>query len=95
MRRAIYMIEAERERQIAKGYDAAHDDEHGDGAIAFAALAHLAAAVGEKSVADCYYPWSRGFRESDDDTKISLLTSAAALIVAEMDRLLRKEDGHG
>lgn len=95
MSRTIDMLKAERERQVAKGYDAAHDDEHEDGAIAFAALAHLAAAVGEQSTADCYYPWGMGFRERDDDTKLSLLTSAAALIVAEMERMMRKEGGRG
>lgn len=77
MTSAMDAVAAERERQISKGYDASHDDEHGDGAIAFAALAHLAAAVGEQFVADCYYPWGIGFKERDDDTKISLLTSAA------------------
>jgi hypothetical protein len=87
----IEMIVAERARQIAKGYDAAHDDEHKDGAIAFAALAHVAAAVREQSVADCYYPWGLGFREANDDTKMSLLTSSAALIVAEMERLMRRD----
>lgn len=78
-------IAAERRRQIAKGYDAAHDDAHKDGAILHAdwgAQARLDDAIDATP--------------DDDNTGNPVLErrkliEAAALIVAEIERLDRAE----
>lgn len=78
-------IEAERSRQIAKGYDAAHDDEHTNGCIAWAASAYAGRTFWKSQPAPLY-PWGempeRGTVRDD-------LITAAALIVAEIERLDR------
>lgn len=75
-----------RERQVAKGYDAAHDDEHTDGAIAVAAAYY----AWGKGVPEYLWPWEEAARPT-----LSLMSDrerllvAAALIVAEIERLDR------
>ena len=78
-------IAAERVRQIdAEGYSAAHDDGHVRGELAFAAAAYCSAAGRERPD---MWPWEpeafkpRGKRRD--------LVRAAALIVAEIERLDR------
>jgi hypothetical protein len=77
-----------RAKQIAKGYDAAHDDEHTDGSIKRAAAAYLTGNVSR------YWPWSAdSFTPGDERDN---LLDAATLIVAEierMDRAMRKIAG--
>ncbi len=79
-------VNRERERQIAKGYDAAHDDEHTDGAIAGAAAYY----AWGKGAPDYLWPWGEATLPT-----VSLmadrerLLTAAALCVAEIERLDR------
>lgn len=80
MQSAIDLIIAERERQIAKGYDSAHDDTH-----KYCELAVTAGklALGQNDL------W--GISEKHKDNRIGELTIAAALLVAEIERLQRIE----
>ena len=76
---AIDAISAERHRQIAKGYDAAHDDGHKCGQIVMAewgALARVEAAI-------------QAGRGGDVPVYKELLTQAAALCAAEIERVDR------
>lgn len=69
-------MQAERAKQIAKGFNAAHDDEHTDGAIITAewgALARLQAASTIRSATNRRHG----------------LLQAAAMIVAEIERVDR------
>lgn len=105
---ALERIAAERTRQIeAKGYDAAHDDAHlrgeiGQAAAAYALPSRLA------SSKRCLWPWADGYRttELNEDCpepvmyiqeRVGELVRAAALIVAEIERLERclPQDAHG
>lgn len=73
----LHEIQAERDRQRAKGYNAQHDDEHYDGAItrgAWGAASRLKLADACKL--DTLYRRAR-------------LIEAAALIVAEVERMDR------
>lgn len=98
---AIDEIMAERARQIAKGYDAAHDDRHTDGSIARAAGAYalhgktVLALMGPPSrplltrQADPKYWWPWSEEAYQPGTDRERLIKAAALIVAEIERLDR------
>lgn len=97
-RKVVDEIDAERGRQCAsEGYTHFHDDEHGNGelarAAAFYALYHAAMTYKEPSArllqaADAAWPWRQG------EMKIKWprrnLIRAAALLVAEIERLDRK-----
>lgn len=77
----LALISAERERQIAKGYDASHDDEHKGGEIIVAdwgARARIEAAI-------------NAGRSGDSPAYKELLAEAAAQCVAEIDRVERAE----
>lgn len=76
---AIAAIAVERERQVAKGYDQTHDDEHRGGEIITAkwgAIARINAAIDAG-------------RGGDSQTYRKFLTQAAAQISAEVDRVAR------
>ena len=76
----------ERVRQINKeGYSYEHDDEHIDGEIAMAAAAYT---IPEPK----FWPWRDSEWKPSGD-RIKDLTKAGALIAAEIDRLLRKQNG--
>lgn len=95
---AIELIAAERERQVGvEGFGDAHDDEHIDGelcgaAAAYADFTHRLIATG---VFDARRPpgqtwrWSSEFWKPSPDP-IRNLVKAGALIVAEIDRILRE-----
>lgn len=70
-------ITAERQRQIAKGYDAAHDDTHTAGAILWRDWGALAR-IGPHAV--------RALREGRMDDYRRLLVEAAAQLIAEIER---------
>lgn len=77
----LALISAERERQISKGYDAAHDDGHKGGEIIMAdwgARARIEAAI-------------NAGRSGDSPAYKELLAQAAAQCVAEIDRVERAE----
>jgi len=102
------MIWIERQKQLkVKGYDAAHDDEHDDGALALAAASYLLTDFGvsvftSNVVAGLQnldgvpllhlWPWTMtDYKPST--VRLRNLTRAAALIQAEMERELRIEHG--
>ncbi len=82
---AVQDILDERQRQVAAGYDAAHDDTHPDGAIIKAAIAHLLATRDLVCEADDVYPWPNKPEWIVGQHREDLVT-AAALIVAEIER---------
>ena len=100
----IGLIIAERRRQVSvEGYDAAHDDKHIDGDLAEAAATYALPPSlrfkysGQKMVPGIsipgMWPWPDGYKLGP--TRIHELAKAGALIAAEIDRLLRKEEKNG
>jgi hypothetical protein len=80
-------VAAERARQIAKGYDAAHDDTHICGEIWNAAQVALYASGLGSTFHHAYHPW---FADAPvDRTPHEWLVIAYALIEAEHERLRR------
>lgn len=90
-------ILAERQRQISeKGYDSAHDDKHAPGELATAAAAYALRTLLPDS-AESVYPWmTEGFAgvptapPEGDANYISNLVTASALLLAEIERVVRK-----
>lgn len=78
-------IAVRREHQIAKGYDAAHDDAHANGSIAMAAAAYAARGFW-KNRQNEPYPWGR---MPEGRTRREDLIDAAALCIAEIERMDR------
>lgn len=78
-------IAAERQRQIIKGYDAAHDDAHSDGSIARAAAVYALLSVPNLLNTMAFWPWSPA--QCRPGSKRERLVKAAALCVAEIARL--------
>lgn len=74
-------IRAERGRQIAKGYDAPHDDKHVQGSLAYAGAMY--AAPEPKPVV-----WAQSLQSMPRRKR---LIAAAALLVAEVERIDRME----
>lgn len=93
--RAMHDVIAERERQITtEGWTHEHDDAHSCGEMAMAAACYAAPApwgVNPKAISTppALWPWSPEWWKPKD--RRSNLIRAAALIVAEIDRLDRKE----
>lgn len=98
------LIAAERQRQVtAEGWTPEHDDEHGQGELAGAAVCYVVHALHQD---DPYidddepwplpqWPWGRAWWKPSGDP-IRNLVKAGALIAAEIDRLQRREEpGHG
>lgn len=91
-------IELERLRQVSKGFDADHDDEHVGGELARAGGSYALQASG---LTDPYFPrrtdgvpraWpfdGQDWRPAPRDQKRRDLVRAAALLVAEIERLDR------
>lgn len=88
---AIEMIQAERARQISKGFDAAHDDQHEGAELVCASDAYLLARRGgdeAKAWGEAVWPW-------DDESfhpkasEIENIVIAAAFLVAEIERQQR------
>lgn len=89
---AIQEIQKERAKQISKGFDAAHDDKHLAGEIADAAIQIIANVVGcrvqfNRSVEDWTGDLAEKVCASYGDKKALII--AAAMLVAEIDRLER------
>lgn len=79
-------IAAERARQIeAEGWSADHDDAHPHGEMALAAAAY--AFTGHEGAKPWFWPWSAHWWKAT--THRRNLIKAAALIVAEIDRMDR------
>ncbi|NKC33471.1 hypothetical protein [Falsiroseomonas selenitidurans] len=97
MNEILQQIAARRRGQVAHGYDAAHDDAHTGGELALAAAAYAAAATTHgmkrralqqrRGLAAALYPFE-GVGYLCQPRRDSLL-AAAALLVAEIERLDR------
>jgi len=102
MKTALELITEERQRQIAKGYTASHDDDLIGGELAagggcFALYAGWQSpgcdvedlAKEKRSIAGSDWPFERAsFRP--DENPIANLAKAGAMIVAEIERLQRQ-----
>lgn len=87
----ILEIIAERKRQVEKGFDAAHDDTHGNGELYEAAKAYLVAA---KRIEIDTMPMMWPFEKMEwrhPGSKREALIKAAAMLVAEINRLQRAD----
>lgn len=91
-------ITAERARQVAQeGWSAGHDDRHGGWVLPAAARAYLEAsdyadATGLELAEPTCWPWaSASWKPSGDPLRN--LAKAGALVAAEMDRLIRLQEG--
>jgi hypothetical protein len=96
----LKMVEAERRRQRDfLGYDAAHDDQHDRGELVQAAICYAANEPVYKKedlppgriVFSDLWPWPLGRppRGGSASVQVQRLTEAAALLVAEIERLQR------
>lgn len=85
---AIDEIIAERKRQIdIELFDSAHDDRHSGGELASAAACY---ALGRRTK---WWPWDQDWWKPS--TRQRNLVKAAALMVAEIERLERLAKAHG
>jgi len=83
----------EREKQKRKGWRAEQDDQHVRGELANAAAAYAAADTPYTWNGVALYPWP--WKQRSKDRRHCLIV-AAALIIAEIERLdRRKERNHG
>lgn len=78
---------AERRRQISVGWTLEHDDEHVNGEMAAAAACYAFTAARSPHYIDHIWPWSLDWFKRKD--KRSNLVRAAALLIAEIERLDR------
>ncbi len=82
-------IAAERRRQVeAEGWSHEHDDQHDEGEMAWAAACYAIGRDAIGSLQTKLWPWSREWWKPKDARRD--LIRAAALIVAEIERLDRK-----
>lgn len=91
MKSAIEMISERRAHQIGKGNDSAHDDGHADGALYKAAgvlLAHGTECFFDFKASHADSRWINELAEDRPD-RVDALVEAAAMIVAEVERLQR------
>jgi hypothetical protein len=102
MSAAFALIAAERERQIAKGYNSGRDDEHRNGELAAAAASY--AMIAEVNQRDPDYfdeedpkaqivglcPWNNHCPLTTMNSRDALVR-AGALIVAELSRMMRRD----
>lgn len=89
---AIELIAAERARQIAKGWTPQHDDEHDDGELIYAAGQIIHEVIPDTDWDGDPDTWGiikNHERKHAKEGNIRLLTIAAALIVAEIERRQR------
>lgn len=94
---AIKRILHERQRQIEIGWTLEHDDQHVKGEIAWAAVCYAAPGEVRRHVSPYAHfdpwPWEPEADKRDKHDRLQQLTIAGALIIAELDRLLREHDG--
>jgi hypothetical protein len=89
---AIDEIAAERMRQIeSEGWSAEHDDEHRGGELALAGAAYATHAAAFRDAEALVWPWGRKWWKPKNPRRD--LVRAAALIVAEIERLDRAKAG--
>lgn len=107
MNKAIELINKERDRQITdEGRTSEHDDLHTDGQLAMAAACYaspediyverLTPVTDGSDIADIDFfdpwPWDAESNKRTKHDRVRQLVVAGALIVAELERLLRMED---
>ena len=100
-REIVALVIAERQRQVdAEGYTPAHDDQHVGGELALAAASYA-----QPPGARAHFNWKdtgrmagapqtwpgRHWQWKPDGDRVRELVKASALILAEIDRLLRKD----
>lgn len=103
MNKAFEDVMAERRRQIeAEGFSAAHDDGHGEGDLALAGACYARYAATRNPVGPYGYPggpipkdwpWSINWWKPKDQRRD--LVKAAALLLAEIERLDRAAKAEG
>jgi hypothetical protein len=94
---AIQLIADERKRQVEKGFNAEHDDSHVDSSILDCAVMIANECIPgvtpiqlvEIGSGDWQIERTVHVREKYGNSKIARLTIAAAMIAAEIDRLIR------
>ena len=102
----VFRIAAERKRQVAvENWTPKHDDEHTGGELAMAAAVYAmtpeerANEILRQNFAELLWPWEwPWFKPAKRKTvkgRIRELEKAGALIAAEIDRLLRVQNGSG
>lgn len=101
---AIDLIRAERERQVSEeGWTTEHDDEHLGYDLRLAAACYaLPESERVRILEDDVYlhlrsliwPWTEDYWKPTPDDPVRELVKAGALIVAEIERLQRKEPAH-
>ena len=86
---AVSAILDARDRQIAKGYDSSHDSAHVAGQLVEAAICHALTARGDSIHAAAWWPFACDFHPAASDKEAVII--AAALLLAELERILRLE----
>lgn len=92
----LNLVKAERQKQINKhGYTPEHDDEHTDGSIADAGACYAATEMIYQRVDIEYfkevYKWDLDYYTKSQHDRKDQLVIAASLIMAEYERIVRKE----
>jgi hypothetical protein len=89
MSQAEIDVLAERQRQIhAEGFDEAHDEKHEEGQLALAAICYaIPLDMWDEGFQEKYWPWGNEWFKPKDYRRD--LVRAAALIIAEIDRMDR------
>ncbi len=101
MERVLQDIKRKRQRQVVvHGWSRRHDDEeHNDGSLATAAIPYIQSANRQllgltDEELQVYWPWAEGDPNLNQPRR-ELLLNAAALLVAEIERLDRQVCEHG
>ena len=89
------LINGERQRQASKGFDAKHDDAHDKGeliALAIGVLDDVSFTAAYEPAFDHPWIWEtiRHIRKRHGTDTVRMLTIAAAILVAEIERLQRR-----
>jgi len=96
IREILNEVKSERIRQIEQGWTLAHDDTHSDGEIALAAACYALESADQCSlgILKQIWPWEKEYWKPRRSRRLNLMR-AAALIVAEIERIDRKVRAEG
>lgn len=101
---AVKLALSERLRQVhVKGYTDQHDDDHEDSELAIAAACYLVHGTGRRVLrqvlpgtflasAEDAWPWDEDYDKREERGDFGRVVIAAGLVIAELERLLRKGD---
>lgn len=90
MKTGIELIAEERQRQIeVEGWTPAHDSQHDESELLFAAEAYLMRPFMKNEDLIKLWPWHKEWWKPTPENRIRELQKAGALIAAEIDRLQR------